>query len=187
MAQRNNPIRRVPGNPLAGIVRALNQQSRYAQRRRNGAPTVTSGYSGGPDASNTADGSASEGGNDETMALMAQQMSAPGLSQPATVPEPPIESAQVRAAMQSATDDATQVAMVDTDESGVAKVAFGPFRAPPVVTVTAMCNGPVLPVIEDVSTEGASVVAYDVTTGGRVAGVTLHVQASSGAWSNPVS
>lgn len=42
MAQRNNPANRVPDNPLAGVLRALNQQARYSDRRRTGVPTITS-------------------------------------------------------------------------------------------------------------------------------------------------
>lgn len=43
MAQRVSPARRIPENPLAGILRAVRQQARYSQRRRSSnVPTVTS-------------------------------------------------------------------------------------------------------------------------------------------------
>ncbi|AKA61761.1 hypothetical protein SEA_MAIH_23 [Streptomyces phage Maih] len=41
MAQRNTPSRRIPGEPLAGILRTVAYQARYANRRRSDIPTVT--------------------------------------------------------------------------------------------------------------------------------------------------
>ncbi len=43
MAQRNSPSRRIPDNPLAGILRDLSQRARYSDRRRSSdVPTITS-------------------------------------------------------------------------------------------------------------------------------------------------
>lgn len=186
MAQRNNPARRVPGNPLAGIIRALNQQGRYAARNRPNVPTITSlpvdpdvaaqvGSSGAPDPLDALFVAA------ESVALQQEERSAARAALRAELDvaaEPaPEEPQQVRAVAAVA----TQVSQAVTDATGVAKVAFEPFSSQPVVAVTTMDMGPVLPVIETVSVDGVAVVAYDVRTGERVAGVTLHVTASAGA------
>lgn len=41
MAQRNSPSRRIPGQPLAGILRTVAYQARYSNRRRSNVATVT--------------------------------------------------------------------------------------------------------------------------------------------------
>lgn len=165
MAQRNNPARRVPGNPLAGIIRALNQQSRYAARNRRNVPTVTS--------QPVPELSIEPGSLDTDPEIPPVTEGGMLLQVP---PEPVAASADVATGVAAA--GGGQVAVAVTDATGVAKVAFEPFESQPVVTVTATGFGPVLPVIEDVSQDGVAVVAYDVTTGARVAGVTLHVAAT---------
>lgn len=188
MAQRNNPARRVPGNPLAGIIRALNEQGRYAARNRRNVPTITSQ----PVDPNVAEQIAAESGQElsfmsefsmaaESEALQRQshdEARAALQAELSVAAEPPREE---EPQVQAVAAVATQVTQVVTDASGVAKVAFEPFPSQPVVAVTTMNMGPVLPVIETVSQEGVAIVAYDVATGARVGGVTLHVTASAGA------
>lgn len=160
MALRNNPARRVPDNPLAGIVRALNQQSRYAQRRRSGVPTVTSAVA--PDVAA------------DVSLLQTTGGGAPGYAAPA--PGVAARSAgPVAPQVSEATAVATLACTVATGQDGSARVTFPATLDHPVVTATAMAPVAALPVIESVADGVAVLVAYDVATGSRLAAVTLHV------------
>lgn len=62
MAQRNSPSRRIPGEPLAGILRTVAYQARYANRRRADVATITN---------KAAAAESAEAASDAGVALMA--------------------------------------------------------------------------------------------------------------------
>lgn len=74
MAQRNSPSRRIPGEPLAGILRTVAYQARYANRRRSDTPTVTNAAAAAEAAEAAADAGVASLSGPATMAEAMTQV-----------------------------------------------------------------------------------------------------------------
>ncbi|AMD42770.1 hypothetical protein SEA_XKCD426_29 [Streptomyces phage Xkcd426] len=174
MAQRNNPARRIPDNPLAGIIRAINQQSRYSARRRSGVPTVTTSFADQTEAALMA----AEGDQ------LAQQFAAP-VAVPTEAQLAALQAAEVMAFQLDVAEAApvaasqafeTLAATLVTDDTGAATFTYGPYASAPVVTVTAVAGVAVVATVETADGTAATVRAFGLS-GARQAGVTVHVSA----------
>lgn len=174
MAQRSNPARRIPGNPLAGILRSINQQSRYSQRRRSGIPTVTTPFA-----------VAQQDAQAEAEALaVALQFVAPA----EVLTEEHLDALRVAdtAAFQEDVAVASPVAAsqvfdavaatVVTDDTGAATFTYGPYDVAPVVTATPLSSVAAVATVETLDGVAATVRVFSLA-GARLSGVTVHVTA----------
>ncbi len=173
MAQRTNPARRIPGNPLAGILRALSQQARYSDRRRSSTvPTVLS------DASAAAGGGATAVELEQAASLFAE------VAPPQSDAEETALAAEFEAALRQAVIEAAPVAVSQvletaaatavTDGTGTATVTYGPYETAPVVVVTAVAD--IANTATVVRADGwSATVAVRDATGTAVTGATVAV------------
>lgn len=152
MAQRNSPSRRVPDSPVAGLLRTLSYQARYANRRRRDVPTVTSIT--GQLATAQAEAAASGG----------------------AMPEPPPPEEPEAAAQRAATADASAATLV-MSKDGSATFAYEDRGSVPVVTATVVSTGPALATLSYVGPDAATVTVWNVETGSVIPGATAHVSA----------
>lgn len=153
MAQRNSPSRRIPGEPLAGILRTVAYQARYSSRRRNDIPTVTNSAA------------AAESAAAESAATGVALMAAPESMADAMAKA---EAEQLHAELQQPEAFATLVAATPTmPDSGVALiVAVTGGRATlqyqdrgvvPSVVATVVADYPAVATVSELSATSATV------------------------------
>ncbi|AKA61692.1 hypothetical protein SEA_YDN12_25 [Streptomyces phage YDN12] len=137
MAQRNTPARRIPGEPLAGILRTVAYQARYSNRRRADVPSITN-------AAASAESAEAAAGADTFATLDAPATLAEAMAQ--------VEADRFEASQQSEAA-ATRVAAVpelprddaatlQVDENGRATWQYEDRGTVPHVVVTAATNQP---------------------------------------------
>lgn len=130
MAQRNSPSRRVPGEPLVGVLRNMAYQARYINRRRADVATVTNRAA-------TAVSAEAAAAASEVTALAAPVMAA---TLSATVDEP-VTSAATLVATADAPNPGTAT-LLRTDEHGRATLEYEDRGSIPVITATVIGNTP---------------------------------------------
>lgn len=169
MAQRNSPSRRIPDEPLAGIIRNVAFQARYSNRRRSDVETITSATG------KTA--SAEAAAVSATLLQSAAQAATPQSEADA------VAEAEVSQPQQSATYVATfselplhDAATLMMDDQGRATWQYEDRDALPVVVATVYDAQPALATISDRTVTSATVHVWDLT-GQPVAGATVGVSA----------
>lgn len=171
MAQRNSPSRRIPGEPLAGILRTVAYQARYSNRRRADVPSVTNAVASASAADAAADaGVAALSLVDSGPATMAE-----ALALAARPPEADTETAATRVATDAelARNDA---ATLQVDENGRATWQYADHGTVPHVVATPATNQAAVATVS-VRTETSTVVHVWDMTGQPVAGCFVCVAA----------
>ena len=169
MAQRNSPSRRIPGDPLAGILRTMAFQARYSNRRRGDIPTVTS-------ATGQAASAAAEAG---VMALVLQSEVATATPMTEEAALAGAQPAPQQAATFGATADElprNDVVMLTTDKSGSATWTYGDRGGMPAITATVIADYAAIATISDWSATSVTVHVWYLD-GQSVAGSTVQVSA----------
>ncbi|ATN93765.1 hypothetical protein SEA_ABT2GRADUATEX2_24 [Streptomyces phage Abt2graduatex2] len=171
MAQRNSPSRRIPGEPLAGILRTVAYQARYANRRRSDIPTVTNPAA----AAEVAEAAAADAG-------------VASLSGPATMAEAMTQVASERAYAELQQDAAvaTFVAAADlprndaatlqADADGRVVWRYETRGSVPHVVATAVADQPVTATVAERGETSATLRVWDAS-GQPVAGASVCVAA----------
>lgn len=152
MAQRNSPSRRIPGEPLAGILRTVAYQARYSNRRRADVASITNSVAAA-----------------EAAQAATASVSVAALATPATMAE---AMAQVEAdqfeASQQVEADATHVATLaelprndsatlQVDESGRATWQYDDRGSVPDVVATVMTDQPAVATVSARTATSATV------------------------------
>lgn len=164
MAQRNSPSRRIPGEPLAGILRTVAYQARYSNRRRANVVTVTNSAA----AAESAEAAAGATVSAATLVAPATMASA---SQPMT------ESATLVAAGAGDVAQPLQnAATLMTDGDGRATWPYEDRGQVPHVVATVVADQPAVATVSDRTATAATVHAWDLT-GQPVAGAFVSVVA----------
>lgn len=176
MAQRSSPGRRIPGDPLAGILRTVAFQARYSNRRRGDVPTVTSAV--GQAASAEAAAGVS------SMVLQSFALTATPETEDAAMARAATQPDQ--AELLTATDVATQpepyelprndAATFMVDENGSATWQYEDRGTVPHVVATAVADQPAVATISDRTATSVTVHVWDLT-GQPVIGGTVSVAA----------
>jgi hypothetical protein len=166
MAQRNSPSRRIPDEPLAGILRTVAFQARYSNRRRSDVPTITSrvGQAASAEAASVVVGLMSQ---DEPMAATPATMEE-ALATTETPPEQPEKSAATRVA----TDielPRNEAATLQVDGDGRATWQYEDRGTLPHVVATAVADQPAVATVSGVTATAVTVHLWDLT-GQPVAG-----------------
>jgi len=173
MAQRNSPSRRIPGQPLAGILRTVAYQARYSNRRRSDVTTVTNSAAAAVSAQAAATGA--------TMSVAPESMASAMAK---------AEAVQVYAASQPSEGVATFVAaegvavsqplqdsaafMVDGD--GRATWQYEDRGTVPVVVATVDADQPAVATVSARTATAITVHVWDLS-GQPVPGATVYVAA----------
>ena len=171
MAQRNSPSRRIPGEPLAGILRTMAYQSRYSNRRRADVPTVTNAVA-------AAEAAAAEAGAG-VAALAAPITEAEAMAQ--------VEGERAYAELQQAEAVATRgaaapelprndAATLQVDENGSATWQYDDRGTVPHVVATVVADQPAVATVAERTATAATVRVWDLT-GQPVAGAFVSVAA----------
>lgn len=157
MAQRNSPSRRIPGEPLAGILRTVAYQARYSNRRRTNVATVTNSVA----AAESAEAAAATG----VASLAAPATMAEALAMTATPPE--LETQQVSGgATRVATEDGmpgNAAATLTVNENGSATWQYEDHGTLPHVVASVVADQPAVATIDDRTATAATVRVWDLT------------------------
>lgn len=168
MAQRSTPARRIPGEPLTGILRTVAYQARYSNRRRGDIPTITSSLGRAASAASAA----VQGVNAivaQSVALnAAYETEAEALARSETPPDLKEEV--------PATPVANDAATLATDETGIATWTYDDRGAVPVVVATAVADQPAVATVSSLSATSATVHVWGLT-GEPMAGALVSVVA----------
>ncbi len=170
MAQRNSPSRRIPGEPLAGILRTVAYQARYSNRRRADVPTVTNAVA----AREAAEAAAGAGvATFDAPATMAE-----ALALTATGPEPEASQVDVAATRVATGPELPRndAATLQVDENGRATWQYDDQGTVPHVVATPATNQAAVATVS-VRTATSTVVHVWDMTGQPVAGCFVCVAA----------
>lgn len=171
MAQRNSPSRRIPGEPLAGILRTVAYQARYSNRRRADVPTVTNAVA----AREAADAAAGA----DVAALSAPMTEAEAMAQVeaerayAELQQPEAAATRVAAGPELPRNDA---ATFQVDENGSATWQYDDRGTVPHVVATPATNQPAVATVSVRTATSTTVHVWDMA-GQPVAGCFVCVAA----------
>lgn len=171
MAQRSSPGRRIPGEPLSGILRNVAFQARYSDRRRTDIPSITNA------AARVESANAATPATSFAVVSEAQIMSqAASEAAYAELQAAEADDAAVASRVAGAELPRNDAATFETGPDGSATWLFEPRGSVPHVTATVVADRPAVATVSALTDAAATVTVWDLS-GQPLPGATVTVAA----------